>query len=91
MASVEQWFNDPGKIGATVLLVSAIVALYRGMVVPRWSYDVMQATLKEQLARAIEDGKVHKDMNLRLLEQMERTVSVTEATTSAAIRATRQS
>lgn len=87
---VEQWFSDPGKIGATVLLMTAIVAFYRGWVVPRWTYDLMQTLTKEQLTRALDDCKVHKDMNLRLLEQMERAVTATQSTANAAISVVRK-
>jgi len=84
---LEKWFNDPSKVGATILLISAVLAFARGLVVPRWTFDLFIQQAEEALKRAIEDCQRHKDMNERLLRQNERALSAGEATAEVASRA----
>jgi hypothetical protein len=48
---IEQWFADPAKVGASALMLVAIFAFYKGLVVPRWSYDA---------ALSIRDGAIER-------------------------------
>ena len=84
---IENWFNDPSKVGATVLLLAAVYAFARGLVVPRWTFDLMLQSADKSLTRAIEDCQRHKDMNERLLRQNERALSAGEATAAVAAQA----
>jgi len=81
---IEHWFSDPSKVGATVLLLAAVYAFGRGLVVPRWTFDLMQTNADKALERALEDCQRHKDMNERLLRQNERALSAGEATAEVA-------
>lgn len=83
---LEHWLNDPGKVGATGLLLAAIGALYFGKVVPRWTYDAAILALKEQLKRALDDCSTQKNLNIRLLEQMERRDANMEIIAQSAIK-----
>ena len=84
---LEKWFDDPSKIGATLLLISAVIAFARGLVVPRWTFDLFIQQADTALKRAIDDCQQHKDMNERLLRQNERALSAGEATAEVASRA----
>ena len=84
---LEHWLDDPSKVGATVLLVSAVYAFARGLVVPRWTFDLFIQQADRTLQRSLEDCQRHKDMNERLLRQSERALSAGEATADVAARA----
>lgn len=84
---LEHWFEDPSKVGATALLISAVFAFARGLVVPRWTFDLVMQQADKTLQRALEDCQRHKDMNERLLRQAERALSAGEVTAEVAARA----
>jgi len=88
---VESWFSDPSRVGATILLMTAVVALARGWVVPRWTHDAALTQAQRELDRAVSDCQTHRDMNIRLLGQMERAVSVAEVTADTAAKVARKS
>jgi hypothetical protein len=58
---IEQWFSDPSKVGATALLLVAIVAYHKGWVVARWQYDDAEGRCKTE-----------REGRERLLEQLEK-------------------
>lgn len=86
---LEQWISDPGKVGATAMLLAAIGALYWGKIVPRWTYDAMLSNMEKQLARREEDCNTLTEMNKRMLEQAQRRDEIAAATAEAAIKATK--
>jgi len=76
---LEGWFNDPSRVGATVLLLAAVFSFWKGLVVPRWIFD-----------KAVSDCAEYKARNDRLLDQLERQVSVAEISATTAARVARK-
>jgi hypothetical protein len=76
--------KDPTVLGATGLLILAVFALYKGFVVPRWTYDSMLIFKEKEISTASNDCKFQREMNERLLSQLERTVTVAEVTANTA-------
>lgn len=81
---LEQWFADPAKVGATVLLMAAVLAYHRGWIVARWYFDKFEANAAAELLRSQTDCKLERDARERLLTQLERTVSAAEVTADLA-------
>lgn len=54
---MEQWFSDPSRVGATVLLMAGIVAFYKVYILPRATHDEtvarIVASYKETIAQLI--------------------------------------
>lgn len=74
---LEKWFADPSTVGATLLLMGAVVAFYRGMVVPRWAYDAA-------LAFKDRECDYQKRLTEQLFEQLGRSVNMAEKTVETA-------
>jgi hypothetical protein len=88
---LEQWLSDPSKIGATLLLLAAVAAFYKGYVVPRWTHDAaivactkekdtFIAELQAQLGRERAEKAEFKAMVLRTVEVSERALRTAETT-----------
>lgn len=73
---LENWFSDPGKVGATALLMGAVWAFAVGRVVPRWMFDLVRA-----------DCEKYKDLSDRLLQQIERSSQVSQSAAEVAAKA----
>lgn len=59
---LDQWMADPSKVGATALLVMAVLAFYKVLIVPRQTHD---ATIAQLIA-------AHKDVITKLETDIER-------------------
>lgn len=86
---IEQWFKDPGRVGATVLLMTAVLAFVYEWVVTGRAYRRDLATAearrmaeekqaKEREDRILEERDEFKHMVLRTLAITERTIGVAE-------------
>lgn len=73
---IEQWFADPGKVGATVLMMTAIVAYHKGWIVARWQYDRLEMQCK-----------LEREARERVLTRFEQTLDVAAIATKTATKA----
>lgn len=73
---IEQWFSDPSRVGATVLLMTAIVAYHRGWIVARWQYDKLETQCK-----------LERDARERVLNRFEQSLDVAAVATQTAKKA----
>ena len=85
---IETWFSDPSKVGATVLLMTAIWALVHEWVVTGRAH---RRELDRVEARRIEDAKKSQEREERLLVERDeykhlvlRTLAITERTIGVA-------
>lgn len=82
---LEHWFADPAKVGATVLLMAAVVAYHKGWIVARWYFDRYSADKEAEIERVRKECSYEREARERLLAQLERTVRIAEVTSEAAI------
>jgi hypothetical protein len=82
---IEQWLSDPSKVGATVVLVAAIVALLRGMVVTAGHHAQVVAALQLQIEELKKDKKEFKDLLFVFTDTNERALVVAEKTVAGKV------
>jgi len=70
---LENWISDPSKVGATALLVWGCYAFWKGLIVPRWTYDALK-----------EECDLYRERNNRLLTSMEQQLGIAERTADVA-------
>lgn len=79
---IEAWFNDPSKVGATVLLMTAVWALASNrLLTPK----TVQQMLDAAEARRVADNEMWREREKRLLAELDefkhmalRTLSITD-------------
>lgn len=79
---MEQLLSDPAKVTATSMLVLAIIAFYKVLIVPRQTHDSVIAQLiasqKEAVIRMESDLKREREDNEKLRLALERNTDVVD-------------
>lgn len=84
---LEQWLSDPGKVGATALLLAAIAAFYKVLILPRQTHIEAIAQIvtshKDVVTKYEADIKREREENERLRALLNRNVDVVDKSLNA--------
>jgi hypothetical protein len=84
---LDQLLSDPGKIGATLLLLLGIAAFYKVLILPRQTHVEAIAQIhtfyKDIIAKRDEDIKREREENVRLRGMVDRNVDVVDKSLTA--------